>query len=330
MNIHKNARLTPYLRVRIVERVLAKQQTPRDAAAACGVSLRTIHKWLARYRSEGVAGLHDRSSRPHRSPRRTSRALVERVISLRRQRWTGRHIAQAVGLSPATISRILRRAGLNRIRDLEPARPLRRYEHAAPGDLLHLDISSAASSAPVIRYRRSLSGQSRRWWEFVHVAIDDNSRLAFSQILPDERSHSAVAFLDAAVGYYRSLGVPIRRLLTDNGSCYRSRLFRDACRRLGIRHRFTRPYTPRTNGKAERFIQTALREWAYARSYSSSQQRAAHLLPWLHHYNWHRPHASLHYLPPFSRLLIPEQPLEAPPSRRGPAAVLREVLAEFK
>ncbi len=137
------------------------------------------------------------------------------------------------------------------------------------------------------------------------LTIDDNSRLAFSQILPDERSHSAVAFLDAAVGYYRSLGVPIRRLLTDNGSCYRSRLFRDACRRLGIRHRFTRPYTPRTNGKAERFIQTALREWAYARSYSSSQQRAAHLLPWLHHYNWHRPHASLHYLPPFSRLLIP-------------------------
>ncbi len=249
MNIHKNARLTPYLRVRI----------------------------------------------------------GERVISLRRQRWTGRHIAQAVGLSPATISRILRRAGLNRIRDLEPARPLRRYEHAAPGDLLHLDIKKLGR---FLRAGHRVTGDRSRasrgaGWEFVHVAIDDNSRLAFSQILPDERSHSAVAFLDAAVGYYRSLGVPIRRLLTDNGSCYRSRLFRDACRRLGIRHRFTRPYTPRTNGKAERFIQTALREWAYARSYSSSQQRAAHLLPWLHHYNWHRPHASLHYLPPFSRLLIP-------------------------
>ncbi len=276
MNIHKNARLTPYMRVRIVERIGAKQQTPQDAAAACGVSERTIHKWLARYRSEGVAGLHDRSSRPHRSPRRTSRALVERVISLRRQRWTGRHIAQAVGLSPATISRILRRAGLNRIRDLEPARPLRRYEHASPGDLLHLDIKKLGR---FLRAGHRVTGDRSRasrgaGWEFVHVAIDDHSRLAFSQILPDERSHSAVAFLDAAVGYYRSLGVPIRRLLTDNGSCYRSRLFRDACRRLGIRHRFTRPYTPRTNGKAERFIQTALREWAYARSYSSSQQRS--------------------------------------------------------
>ena len=307
MNIHKNARLTPYLRVRIVERIGAKQQTPQDAAAACGVSLRTIHKWLARHRSEGVAGLHDRSSRPHRSPRRTSRALVERVISLRRQRWTGRHIAQAVGLSPATISRILRRAGLNRIRDLEPARPLRRYEHASPGDLLHLDIKKLGRFLRA--GHRVTSDKTQRCrgagWEFVHVAIDDNSRLAFSQILPDERGHSAVAFLDAAVGYYRSLGVRISRLLTDNGSCYRSRLFRDACRRLGIRHRFTRPYTPRTNGKAERFIQTALREWAYARSYSSSQQRAAHLLPWLHHYNWHRPHASLQHRPPFSRLLIP-------------------------
>ena len=264
MNIHKNARLTPYMRVRIVERIGAKQQTPRDAAAACGVSERTIHKWLARHRGEGVAGLHDRSSRPHRSPRRTSRALVACVISLRR------------------------------------------YEHAAPGDLLHLDIKKLG------RFHRAghrITGDRSRasrgaGWEFVHVAIDDHSRLACSQILPHERGHSAVAFLDAAVAYYRSLGVHIRRLLTDNGSCYRSRLFRDACRRLGIRHRFTRPYTPRTNGKAERFIQTALREWAYARSYSSSQQRAAHLLPWLHHYNWHRPHASLHYLPPFSRLLL--------------------------
>ncbi len=183
---------------------------------------------------------------------------------------------------------------------------MRRYEHASPGDLLHLDIKKLG------RFHRAghrvTSDKTQRCrgagWEFVHVAIDDNSRLAFTQILPDERGHSAVAFLDAAVGYYRSLGVRIRRLLTDNGSCYRSRLFRDACRRLGIRHRFTRPYTPRTNGKAERFIQTALREWAYARSYSSSQQRAAHLLPWLHHYNWHRPHSAIHYLPPFSRLLL--------------------------
>ena len=310
MNIHQNARLTPKGRALLVRRILAGE-TPPAAAAAGGVSERTARGWLARYRSEGEAGLDDRSSRPRHSPRRTPQTVVDRVVALRRQRWTGRRIARTVGVSPATVSRLLRRAGLNRLRDLEPAPPVRRYEHHAPGELLHLDIKRLG------RFQRAghrVTGDKTRrsraaGWEFVHVAVDDHSRIAFSQILPDERSRSAVEFLHAAVAYYRSLGVCIRRLLTDNGSCYRSRAFRQTCRRLGIRHRFTRPYTPRTNGKAERFIQTALREWAYARSYLSSPHRAAHLHPWLHDYNWHRPHASLGYNSPISRLPPPRNNL---------------------
>ena len=192
-----------------------------------------------------------------------------------------------------------------------PPPPVRRYEHHAPGELLHLDIKRLG------RFQRAghrVTGDKTRrsraaGWEFVHVAVDDHSRIAFSQILPDERSLSAAQFLLLAHAYYGSLGIRIRRLLTDNGSCYRSRAFRQTCRRLGIRHRFTRPYTPRTNGKAERFIQTALREWAYARSYLSSLQRADHLLPWLHDYNGHRPHASLGYNPPISRLPPPRNNL---------------------
>ena len=306
MNIHQNARLTPKGRAGLVQRILAGE-TASAAAAAGGVSERTARHWLQRYRAEGPAGLLDRSSRPHHIPHRTPEPIVARVIALRRQRWAGYRIAARLGVSPTTVSRILRRAGLNHMRDLQPAPPVRRYEHPSPGDLLHLDIKKLG------RFQRAghrvTSDKSQRCrgagWEFMHVAIDDHTRIAFSQILSDERGHSAEAFLQAAVGYYRSLGIRIRRLLTDNGSCYRSRLFSDACRRLAIRHRFTRPYTPRTNGKAERFIQTALREWAYARSYCSSEQRAVHLMPWLHDYNWHRPHGGIHYRPPFSRLLIP-------------------------
>ena len=302
MNIHQNARLTPKGRALLVRRILAGE-TVQAAAAACGVSPRTARRWLARYRAEGEAGLRDRCSRPHCSPRQTPQAVVERLIALRRQRWSGRRIAEEVGVSPATVSRILRRNGLSRLRDLEPAEPIRRYEHRAPGDLLHLDIKRLGRFTR--RGHRITGDRSCRsrgaGWEFVHVAVDDHSRVAFSLILPDERAHSAVVFLRAAVAYYASFGVRIRRLLTDNGSCYRSRVFRQACRELGIRQGFTRPYTPQTNGKAERFIQTVLREWAYARSYRSSKQRANHLLPWLHDYNWHRPHASLGYNPPISR-----------------------------
>jgi transposase InsO family protein len=267
---------------------------------------------VARFKAAGVEGLKDRSSRPHRLHRPTPIAIVERVEALRRRRWTGKQIAAEVGVSPATVSRILKRLGLNRLAALEPAEPVRRYQREHPGELIHIDIKKLGRFD---RIGHRITGDRRKGetrgagWEFVHVAIDDASRLAFSQILPDERKESAVAFLKATVAYYNSLGVSVARVMTDNGSCYRSRAFRDACRNLGIRHIRTRPYTPRTNGKAERFIQTALREWAYAQAYHTSQQRAAELPIWLHRYNGHRPHGGLKSKPPISRLALSEDNL---------------------
>ena len=305
MNIHKNARLTPIGRERVVMQV-ASGQMPEAAARAAGVCLRTVRKWMARFEAEGLEGLKDRSSRPHRLYRPTPAAIVEQVEALRRQRWTGKQIAAELGISPATVSRILRRLGLNRIAALEPAEPVRRYEHQHPGELIHIDIKKLGRferTGHRITGKRSGNAASRgSGWEFVHVAIDDASRVAFSQILPDERKESAVAFLQAAVAYYQSLGVSVARVMTDNGSCYRSSAFRTARLDLGLKHIRTRPYTPRTNGKAERFIQTALREWAYAQAYDTSQQRAAELPSWMHRYNWHRPHGSLKSKPPISRL----------------------------
>lgn len=302
MDIHKNARLTFVRREQLAQLVLLQKVTLKAAALTFQVCPRTAAKWTLRYQQEGSAGLPDRSSRPHRCPRRTREALVERVEQLRRQRFTGFHIAQSTGLSRATVSRILRRLGLNRMRDLEPAPPLIRYEHAAPGDLLHLDIKQLGRFSQVkVRPDGRRRGAHHSGWEYLHVAIDDHSRIAFSQILPNFTAAAAIAFLRAAVAYYASLGIAIRRLLTDNGHCYRSHAFRHACTELGLRHHFTRPYTPRTNGKAERFIQTALREWVYARAYQNSAQRNDHMHPWLHHYNWHRPHGSLDHAPPISR-----------------------------
>jgi len=312
MNIHKNARLTPRGREHMVRQVLSGQ-TPEAAARAAGVCPRTVRKWMARYRSEGVVGLVDRSSRPQRLYRPTSAAVAEQVEALRRQRWTGMQIAAEVGVSPATVSRILRRLGLNRLAALEPAAPVRRYERDHPGELIHIDIKKLGRFERVgHRITGDRKGQSNSrgiGWEFVHVCIDDASRLAFSQILPDEKKGSAVAFLEAAVAYYRSLGVKVARVMTDNGSCYKSFDFRDACRDLGLRHIRTRPYTPKTNGKAERFIQTALREWAYAQAYPTSDRRAEELPIWLHRYNWHRPHRSLKSKPPISRLALTEDNL---------------------
>ena len=217
---------------------------------------------MARFEAEGFDGLKDRSSRPHRLYRPTPAAIVEQVEALRRQRWTGKQIAAEVGVSPATVSRILRRLGLNRIAALEPAEPVRRYERQHPGELIHIDIKKLGRFERIghrITGKRTGNAASRgSGWEYVHVAIDDASRVAFSQILPDERKESAVAFLKAAVAYYQSLGVKVARVMTDNGSCYRSKAFCKACRDLGLKHIRTRPYTPRTNGKAERFIQTAL------------------------------------------------------------------------
>ena len=302
MDIHKNARLTFVRREQLAQRVLLGRIAFSSAAAEFQVCARTAAKWTRRFQQEGSAGLHDHSSRPHRSPRRTGEALVQRVEQLRRQRFTGLHIAQTTGLSRATVSRILRRLGLNRIRDLEPAVPLNRYEHPTPGDLLHLDIKQLGRfSEMAVRPDGRRRGKHHCGWEYVHVAIDDHSRIAFSLILPNFTAAAAITFLRASLAYYASLGITVRALLTDNGHCYRSHAFRDACLQLGLKHRFTRPYTPRTNGKAERFIQTALREWAYACIYQNSHQRDAQLPPWLHHYNWHRPHGSLNHAPPITR-----------------------------
>ena len=311
MNIHKNARLTPHGRELIV-RQIESGRTPEAAARAAGVCPRTARKWVARFKAEGVAGLKDRSSRPHRLRRPTAPGIVLRVEALRRRRFTGKQIAAALGISAATVSRILRRLGLNRIRALEPATPVRRYEREHPGELIHIDIKKLGRFEQVghrITGDRQQGRSHRVGWEFVHVAIDDASRLAFSQILPDEKKASAVAFLRAAVAYYQSLGVTLARVMTDNGSCYRSEAFRKACRDLGLKHIRTRPYTPKTNGKAERFIQTALREWAYAQAYPDSNRRAAELPVWLHRYNWHRPHGSLKSKPPISRLALDEDNL---------------------
>lgn len=306
MNVHKNARLTPWGRERLARAVLSGQ-TPEAAARAAGVCPRTARKWVARLEAEGIEGLKDRSSRPHRLHRPTAMAVIERIETLRRQRWTGKQIAAELRVSPATVSRILRRLGLNRIAALEPAEPIRRYEREHPGELIHIDIKKLGRFDKIghrITGDRQ-AGRSRAvGWEFVHVSIDDASRIGFSQILPDEKKESAVAFLRAAVAYYLSLGVTVARVMTDNGSCYRSKAFRRACRELGLKHVRTRPYTPKTNGKAERFIQTALREWAYAQAYPSSTRRAQELPVWLHRYNWHRPHSSLKSKPPISRLAL--------------------------
>jgi transposase InsO family protein len=307
MDVHKNARLTPLGRERMVKLVLGGQ-TPQAVSEAVGVCRRTVAKWVERYEREGPAGLQDRSSRPKRLHRPTPPAVIERIEALRRQRLTGQAIAAQTGVSPATVSRVLKRLGLTRLSALEPAEPVRRYERDRAGELIHIDIKKLGKFDRVgHRITGDRAGQSNSrgvGWEFVHVCIDDASRIAFTQIKPDERKRSAVAFLKASVAYYASLGVTVERVMTDNGSCYRSFAFRNACRRLGLRHIRTRPYTPKTNGKAERFVQTCLREWAYARAYSTSQQRAQELPFFMHRYNWHRPHGSIGAKPPISRLSL--------------------------
>jgi len=317
MNIHKNARLTPLRREEMALCVIEGGLSKAQAARVYGVSPKIVARWVERYTSEGRAGMTDRSSRPHRLHCPVPQTTIDRVIALRRLRWTGKHIAMEVGVSPATVSRVLKRAGLSRLRDIDPAEPVRRYERKRPGEMIHIDIKKLGkfnrSGHRITGDRRRQSNQrgngSAPGWEFVHVAIDDHSRLSFTQIHPDEKAVSAVAHLKAALAWYRLLGVTVERVMTDNGPCYQSRAFRDACRQLGLTHIRTKPYTPKTNGKAERFIQTAIREWAYARAYKTSDQRAAHLPIWNHMYNWHRPHGSLNSKPPISRLGLTEDNL---------------------
>ncbi len=303
MDYHQNARLTVHSREQLAKRVVEQRCTWKQAAACFHVSAKTAAKWVRRYREFGLEGLRDRSSRPRRLRQPTSIELVGRVEVLRRQRWTGLRTAQQTGLSRATVSRILRRLKLNRMRDLELRPAVVRYEHARAGDMLHLDIKKLGR---IVRPSHRVTGDRRdsvggAGWEYVHVAIDDHSRIAFSAIYPDEKQATVLHFLEAALAYYARFGIRFRAVLTDNGPAYRSRQFAHACRALGLKHHFTRPYTPRTNGKAERFIQTALREWAYARTYQNSDERSQELRPWLHQYNWHRPHASLGLSPPVSR-----------------------------
>lgn len=313
MDIHKNARLTPHSRGELVRRVLVERQTPRAVATAFGVCSKTVDKWVERFQAEGEAGLQDRSSRPHRLRCPTPQESVERIEMLRRERRPASHIAKEVGVSPATVSRVLSRLGLNKLKALDPPTPVRRYERETPGELIHIDIKKLGRFETIgHRLTGVRSEQSRTrgaGWEFVHVCIDDASRIAFSQIKPNEKKRSAVAFLKAAVAYYNSLGVSVLRVMTDNGSCYRSKAFARACKRLKLKHIRTKPYTPKTNGKAERFIQTALREWAYARAYPTSDHRAEELPIWLHSYNWHRPHGGLKSKPPISRLSLAEDNL---------------------
>lgn len=314
MNTHKNAPLTPKGREAMVRSVVEGGLSKAAAARQFNTTPKTVAKWVQRFRLDGVEGLHDRSSRPLSSPSQTAPAACAAVEALRRQRHTGKQIAVEVGVSPATVSRILRRLGLNRLSALEPAEPVRRYERENPGELIHIDIKKLGRIGSVGhritgRYPGVVNRHHGIGWEFVHVCIDDASRVAFVQVMPNQRKESAVAFLEAAVAYYASLGVTIERVMTDNGSCYRSKTFRAACKRLGLRQIFTRPYTPKTNGKAERFIQTALREWAYARAYHNSDQRSAELPNWLHRYNWHRPHSGLKTKTPISRLHLAEDNL---------------------
>jgi transposase InsO family protein len=308
MNVHQNARLTPHSRADLVQRVLELDQPIGLVASAFGICAKTVRKWVDRFQAEGLAGLLDRSSRPSRLYRATPTDQVEAIIALRRQRLCANHIAVQAGVSPATVSRVLRRAGLSRMRDLEPIEPVRRYQYDAPGGLIHLDIKTLGRFDKVGHRitgdRRGQSNSRGVGWEYVHVCVDDASRIAFTAIHADQKAASAVAFLAAATAYYNSLGITVTRVMTDNGSCYKAHAFADACKALGLRHIRTKPFTPKTNGKAERFIQTSLREWAYARAYTSSAQRAEQLPAWTHMYNWHRPHGSLNSKPPISVLSL--------------------------
>jgi transposase InsO family protein len=303
MDYHKNAPWTAVSRERLARMVIEDGVQLGSVAARFSVSWKTAAKWLTRYRQLGAAGLIDRSSRPHRSPRQVSSSLVEKVLALRRGHMPGYEIARRTGLSPASVSRILRRAKLSRWRDLNPPPPVQRYEHPRPGDLLHLDIKGMTQFGEVsLRGDGRLRGKrSHPGFLALHVAIDDHSRMAFTQMLPDQKAETTISFLNSAVAFFAAYGIGVRRLLTDNGSSYRSQLFRQACQQMAIKHSRTRPYTPRTNGKAERFIQTALREWAYAKHWTDSQQRDAYLQPWIDYYNRERPHGSLNYKPPISR-----------------------------
>ena len=304
MKLHPNAKLTPFARELLVDRVRRLNWSMQGAAQAAGVSLRTGYRWLARERQEGRAGLEDRSSRARHIPHRTGGLRADRIERLRRHRLTGAQIAARLAMPRSTVSALLKRRGLERLSRLTPKPAVVRYERERAGELLHLDVKKLGRFRRVgHRITGDRTRNSRRaGWEFMHVCIDDHSRLAYIERLDNERAESTTAFLRRAVRWFRRQGIRAERVMTDNGSGYVAHAFANTCRELGLRHLRTRPYTPRTNGKAERFIQTMLREWAYARPYRTSNQRTQRLAPWLRYYNRQRPHSALRGLPPQSRI----------------------------
>ena len=302
MDLHSGARTCPASRALLVSRIQDQCWSVSAAARAAGISRVTAHKWLTRWR-DGRA-LLDRSSRPRRSPHRTPQVWEDMIVLLRRTRMTGPKIARELKLPAATVARVLKRHGLSRLRDLEPRVHPERYEHRRPGGLVHLDVKKLGR---IVRPGHRVNGDRTTrtrgaGWEYVHVAIDDASRVAYVEMLRDEMAATTAGFLRRAIAWFRTVGVRVRRILTDNGFGYLARLFAQACEELRVRHCRTRPYRPCTNGKAERFIQTLLREWAYPVAYLTSKARARVLPRWLRHYNRNRPHGSLDGLPPFSRL----------------------------
>ena len=310
MNLHANAALSWSGRRRLCELVVVDGFTIKAAAASMGVSVRCARKWVGRFRLDGAAGLRDRSSAPRRVANRTPQDRIEVIVKLRRLRFTAAEIAETLGMALSTVSGILTRIGLGRLGLLGLEQPIR-YERSRPGELVHFDVKKLARVAGIGhringdrasqrgRYQRRLQG--RLGWEYVHVAVDDYSRLAYAEVLKDEKASTAAGFLERAVAFYRRHGIVVERILSDNGACYRGIVHALTCRRLGIRHLRTRPYRPQTNGKAERFIRTLLDSWAYGAIYGSSRERTTALDGWLWHYNHQRRHSALGHQPPITR-----------------------------
>ena len=318
MKLHANAPLGPKGRAVMVRRVVEDGLTLTEAAEAAGVSVRTAGKWVRRYRAEGEAGLLDRSSAPRRVANATPADRVEAISALRKLRLTGPEIAELLAMATSTVSAVLKRIGLGKLSRLEPPEPIRRYEKQRPGELIHIDVKKLGRIGPhgaghrVLGRSWSKEGATRKdkdgvrrlqtGWERVHVCIDDATRLVYVEVLADEKATTSIGFLKRALAFYRSHGIEVERLMTDNGSAYRSTAHALACRALGIRHIRTRPYRPQTNGKAERLIRTLLSEWAYAAVYGSSAERTSALAGWLERYNFRRRHGALGHRPPIARL----------------------------